>query len=91
MVNLLGYAGHLKDTENMIEAMLCEPHVATGTTLLGTFRIQGNVRMCFEKWIHELEPENTCYQTSMLLMLLLAAGISARMLNGRERKEVKKR
>jgi hypothetical protein len=91
MVNLLGYAGHLKDTENMIEAMLCEPHVATGTTLLGTFRIQGNMRMCFEKWIHELEPENTCYQTSMLLMLLLAAGISARMLNGRERKEVKER
>ncbi len=91
MVNLLGCAGHLKDAENMIEPMLCEPHVATGTILLGTFRIQGNVRMCFEKWIHELEPENTCYQTSMLLMPLLAAGISARMLNGRERKEVKKR
>jgi hypothetical protein len=47
--------------------------------------------MCFEKWIHELEPENTCYQTSMLLILLLAAGIFARMLNSRERKEVKKR
>jgi hypothetical protein len=46
--------------------------------------------MCFEKWIHGFEPENTCYQTSMLLLLLLAVGISARMLNGRERKELKK-
>jgi hypothetical protein len=46
--------------------------------------------MCFENWILGLEPENTCYQTSMLLMLLLAAGISARMLNGRGRKELKK-
>jgi pentatricopeptide repeat protein len=42
MVNLLGCAGHLQETENMIKAMPHKPHVKA---LLSTSSIHGNVRM----------------------------------------------
>ncbi len=61
--------------------------------LLGTCRIPGNVKICqgnmlrneFLNWSLKMLWVMCCYQKSMLL---LAAGISMRMLNSRERKEV---
>ncbi len=71
--------------------MPCRPHVTVWMALLSACRIHGSVEMGehIAKVVLELEPEMLqfmcCYQTSMLQ---LAAGISARMFNGRERNKV---
>jgi pentatricopeptide repeat protein len=92
MIDLLGRAGHLQEAENMIKPMLHKPTVAVREALLGACRIHGNVEMreCVGKQVLELEPENAAgyVMLSKTCMLLLATGISVRMLNGRERKEV---
>jgi pentatricopeptide repeat protein len=92
MIDLLGRAGRLQEAENMIKPMLCEPTVAVWEALLGACRIHGNVEMgeCVGKQVLELEPENAAgyVMLSKTCMLLVATGISVRMLNGRERKEV---
>ncbi len=76
----------------MMKPMLCKPTVAVREGLLGASRIHGNVEMgeCVGKQVLELEPENAAgyVMLSKTCMLLLATGISVRMLNGRERKEV---
>jgi hypothetical protein len=94
MVGLLCCTGHPQEAENMMKAMPCKPHVAPAMALLGNCRIHGNVEMGehVAKQILGLEPGNAAgymlgYQTSMLL---LATGISLRMLNGRERKKVRR-
>ncbi len=64
MVDLLGCAGHLQDTENMVMAMPYKPHSAAWKALLGTCRIHGNAEMTegVAKQILEMEPDNaTCY------------------------------
>jgi pentatricopeptide repeat protein len=79
MVNLLDHAAHLQQAENMVMAMPWKPHVAAWIALLGACRIHGNAEKQnvlgdeFLKW--------------SLKMLLLATGISVRMLNIRERKK----
>jgi len=91
MVELLGHAGHLQEVENMVMAMLWKPHVAAQMALLGACRIHGNVEMveCVArqilKWNLTMLLIMVWCQTSMLL---LATGISVRMLNVRERKKV---
>jgi pentatricopeptide repeat protein len=45
MVNLLGCAGHLQETENMMKAMPHKPHVSVWKALLSTCRIHCNVGM----------------------------------------------
>jgi hypothetical protein len=45
MVNLLGCASHLQETENMMKAMPHEPHVSVWKASLSTCRIRGNVGM----------------------------------------------
>jgi hypothetical protein len=52
---------------------------------MGTWRWQNILPIEFLKWSLTMLVVMCCYQTSMLL---LATGISVRMLNGRERKEV---
>jgi hypothetical protein len=76
----------------MIKAMPYKLGMVACKALLGICWIHGNVEMGepVAKQILESEPGNgelvtCCYETSMLL---LAMGISVRMLNGRERKEV---
>ncbi len=88
MINLLGHAGHLQEAENMIKAMPCKPDVTSWKAFLGACRIHGNVEMGehVAKWVLELEPASIAgYQASMLL---LAVGISVRMLNSRGSKGV---
>jgi hypothetical protein len=88
MVDLLGLAGYLQEVENMIMAMPWKLHVGAWMALLGACRIHGNVEMAerVSRQILEMEPDNAadyglpimgCRQTSMLL---LATGISVRML-----------
>ncbi len=91
MVDVLGRAGHLQEAENMVMAMHYIPDVATWMALLGVCRIHGKWR-----WQNVLQNEFLKCSLTMLLvmcccqtcMLLLAKGISVRMLNGRERKKV---
>ncbi|KAH9555745.1 hypothetical protein CY35_08G132000 [Sphagnum magellanicum] len=45
MVDLLGLARHLQDTENIINIMTCKPNVAGWMTSLGAYRVHGNVKM----------------------------------------------
>jgi pentatricopeptide repeat protein len=91
MVDLLGRAGHLHEAENMLKAMPCKPNAGVWRALLGACRIHGNVEMGerVAKQVLELEPENAeaicCYQ---IYILPPVTGISEKMLNGRERKEV---
>jgi pentatricopeptide repeat protein len=91
MVNLLGHAGHLEEAEKLVMAMPYEPHVADGclfsalAEFLGTWRWQNILPIEFLKWSLTMLLVMCCCQTSMLL---LAIGISVRMLNGRERKKV---
>jgi hypothetical protein len=60
MADLLYPAGHLEDTENMINTMPCKPDAASWMALLGTCRIHGNVEMAehLAKGVLELEPKN---------------------------------
>jgi hypothetical protein len=60
MVDLLGCAGHLQDTNNMVMAMPCKPHSAAWKALLGTCRIHGTAEMTerVTKKILEMEPDN---------------------------------
>ncbi len=91
MVDILGRAGHLQEAENMVMAMHYIPDAATWMALLGVCRIHGKWR-----WQNLLPNEFLKCSLTMLLgmwccqtcMLLLAKGISVRMLNGRERKKV---
>jgi hypothetical protein len=64
--------------------MSCEPHVAALGALLSACRIHGNVEMaeCAAKRILELQPENAS------AYVLLATGVSMRMLNSRYRNNV---
>jgi pentatricopeptide repeat protein len=90
IVNLLGHAGHLQQAENMVMAMPWKPHVAAWIALLGACRIHGNAEKQnvlpdeFLKWSLQMLLVMCRCQTSMLL---LATGISVRMLNIRERKK----
>ncbi len=80
-------------TENMILAMPYKPQAAAWMALLGACRIHGNVEMAehVTKWILEMEPENAAgYVLLSTSMLLLATGISVRMLNNRERKKMQR-
>jgi hypothetical protein len=43
--HLLGCAGQLQETENMMKAMPHKPHVSVWKALLSTCRIHGNVGM----------------------------------------------
>jgi hypothetical protein len=43
MVDLLGCAGHLQESENIVMAMPCEPDVAAWMALLGACKIHGDV------------------------------------------------
>jgi len=91
MVDLLGYVGRLQEAENMIMAMPCKQQVAAWRALLSARRNHGNVQMAkhVAKQILDLEPENVAgYGLLSTSMLLLATGISVRMLNIRERKKV---
>jgi len=60
IVDLLGCAGHLQETENMVMEMAWKPHVAPWMGLLGACRIHGNVQMAerIAKQILEMELEN---------------------------------
>jgi hypothetical protein len=93
MVDLLGRAGHLQEAENMIQGMPCKPNVDVWTALLGACRIHGNVEMGerIAKRVLELEPKNAeamcCYQTCMRP---LVTWNSVRVLNDRERKEMRR-
>jgi hypothetical protein len=74
----------------MIKAMPYKLGMVACKALLGICWIHVEMGEPVAKQNLELEPENgepvrCCYETSMLL---LAMGISVRMLNGRERKEV---
>jgi pentatricopeptide repeat protein len=90
IVNLLGHGGHLQQAENMVMAMPWKPHVAAWIALLGACRIHGNaekqnvLREEFLKWSLKMLLVMCRCQTSMLL---LAIGISGRMLNIRESKK----
>jgi pentatricopeptide repeat protein len=79
MVDLLGRAGHLQEAENIIKAMPCTPSVLHGRLCL--------VLAEFLKWSRKIPLVMYCCQTSLLL---LATGISVRMLKGRERKKVQR-
>jgi hypothetical protein len=85
MVDLLGRAGQLQEAENMLMAMPFKPDVAAWMTLLSMCRIHGNMEMAehIAKQILEMKPENAAGY-----VLLLATGISLRMLNGRKRRKV---
>ncbi|CAK9193272.1 unnamed protein product [Sphagnum troendelagicum] len=75
----------------MVMAMPCKPHVAAWMALHGACGVYGNVEMAeriankFLNWSLKMLLLMCYSQTSMLL---LAAGISLRMLSGRERKKV---
>jgi pentatricopeptide repeat protein len=83
MVDLLGHAGHLKEAENIIKAMPCKPDVAAWKVLLRACRIHGNVEMG-----EHSGSLNWSLKVLQVVMLLLAIGISVRMLNSRRRKGV---
>jgi pentatricopeptide repeat protein len=86
MVDLLGCAGQLLEAENMLMAMSFKPDVtAWMAVLMSACRIHGNMEMAehIAKQILELKPENAAGY-----VLLLATGISLRMLNGRKRRKV---
>jgi pentatricopeptide repeat protein len=85
MVDLLGHAGQLQEAENMLMAMPFKPDVAAWIALLSMCRVQGNMAMAehIAKQILEMKPENAA-----VYVLLLATGISLRMLNGRKRRKV---
>ncbi len=85
MVDLLGHAGQLQQAENMLMAMPFKPNVTAWMALLSMCRIHGNMEMAehIAKQILELKPENAAGY-----VLLLATGISLRMLNGRKRRKV---
>ncbi len=92
MGDLPGRAGHLQEAENMIKSIPCKPHFAPCMALLGAGRIHGKMlrweNVLLSKllnWSLKMLQVMCCEQISMLL---LATGISVRMLNGRERKEV---
>jgi hypothetical protein len=84
----LGHLGHLQEADNIIKAMPCRPDVTAWMVLL---RIHGTVEMgeYVAKWVLnwslKMLQVMCCHQTSMLV---LAIGISVRMLNNRGRKEV---
>jgi pentatricopeptide repeat protein len=85
MIDLLGRAGQLQEAENMLMAMPFKPDVAAWMALLSVCRIHGNMEMAehIAKQILEMKPENAAGY-----VLLLATGISLRMLNGRKRRKV---
>jgi hypothetical protein len=43
MVDLVGYASHLQESENMVMAVPCELDVAAWMALLGACKIHGDV------------------------------------------------
>jgi pentatricopeptide repeat protein len=85
VVDLLGRAGQLQEAENMLMAMPFKPDVTAWMALLSACRIHGNMEMAehIAKQILEMKPE---YAGGYVL--LLATGISLRMLNGRKRRKV---
>jgi pentatricopeptide repeat protein len=84
MVDLLGHAGHLQEVENMVMAMPWKPHVVHGWLYLVLaecmvmWRWQKVLPDEFLKWNLTMLLIMRCCQTSMVL---LATGISVRMLN----------
>ncbi len=93
MIDLLGCAGHLQEAENIIKAMPCTPSVLHGRLCLVLaefmviWRWQNVLLNEFLKWSRKMPLVMYCCQTSTLL---LATGISVRMLKGRERKKVQR-
>ncbi|CAM6033743.1 unnamed protein product [Sphagnum compactum] len=85
MVDLLGHAGQLQEAENLLIAMPFGPDVAAWMALLSTCRIPGIMEMAehIAKQILEMKPENAAGY-----VLLLAIGVSLRILNGRKRRKV---
>jgi pentatricopeptide repeat protein len=87
MVNLLSYAGHLQEAENMVMAMPCKQHVAHGwfclalTEFMVMWRWQNTLQNEFLKWSLIMLLVMCCCQTPMLVV---ATGISMKMLSGRE-------
>ncbi|KAH8966520.1 hypothetical protein BDL97_03G029200 [Sphagnum fallax] len=84
----LGHPGQLQEAENIIKAMPCRPDVVAWMVLLrihGTVDMGEHVAKWVLNWSLKMLQVMCCHQTSMLV---LAIGISVRMLNSRGRKEV---
>jgi pentatricopeptide repeat protein len=60
MVDLLGRAGHLREAEDFINIMCCEPSASVWKTLLNACRIHGYVEMGerIAKQVLKLDPPN---------------------------------
>ncbi len=80
--------GHLQEADNIIKAMSCRPNVITRMVLLklwGTVEMGKYVVKWVLNWSLKMLQVMCCHQTSMLM---LAIGISMRMLNNKGRKKV---